>query len=152
MTPKMAWIGVAIFLAMMAIIIVSHRLFRPQAGESQTSKIEDIRRDDPLPAPAPEFSDFKKVHTITIMKPPLHEAPPALLPPEADAPSVTVATPAQPVEPPLQLPRHVQNDVQNDDDAPRHNSDGICAKYGGHKVTFTRHGWESWRCVYPHRH
>jgi hypothetical protein len=68
---------------------------------------------------------------------------------------VTLPPPAaKPVESPIQLrrppPRQVQND---DDDEPKHSSnDGICAKYGGHKVTFHKpSGWESWRCVYPNR-
>jgi hypothetical protein len=146
MTPnKMAWLGVA-SLAMIAMLIVSHRLFRQPAGEAQVSKIEEVRRADPLP----EFSEFTKtVHTIIIKKPPVSKSLAAPL--NQDTYPVTVKTvPPQekPVEKPRQ-PHYVQRD--NDDAEPQHNSDGICARYGGHKVTYYRHHHESWRCVYPHR-
>jgi len=159
MTLKEAWFGVAIALTVVAAIVLVHRLFRPQAAETQTSKIEEVRRDNPLLPVNEDLSKFAKtVRTVTIKKP-VPESPPAR--PTMDAqdahPAEVVTLPppgAKPVESPIQLrrppPRQVQND---DDDEPKHSSnDGICAKYGGHKVTFRkRNGWESWRCVYPNR-
>ena len=43
------------------------------------------------------------------------------------------------------------NTGEADDDAVWITAGQVCARYGGHKVTFTkRNGWVSWRCVYPH--
>ena len=157
MTLKEAWFGVAIALTVMAAIVLVHRLFTLQAAETQPSKVEEVRRDNPLPVNE-ELSKFATVRTVPIKKPAPESQPP---PPTMDvqdahpADVVTLPPPAaKPVESPIQLrrppPRQVQND---DDDEPKHSSnDGICAKYGGHKVTFHKpSGWESWRCVYPNK-
>ena len=148
----------AIALTVVAAIVLVHRLFRPQAAETQASKIEEVRRDNPLAGERGSKQIRENVRTVTIKKP-VPESPPA--PPTMDAqdahPAEVVTLPppgAKPVESPIQLRRPPARQVQNDDDdEPKHSSnDGICARYGGQKVTFhKRNGWESWRCVYPTR-
>jgi hypothetical protein len=65
MTLKEAWFGVAIALTVVAAIVLVHRLFRPQAAETQTSKIEEVRRDNPLLPVNEDLSKFAKtVRTV----------------------------------------------------------------------------------------
>ena len=69
MTLKEAWFGVAIALTVMAAIVLVHRLFTLQAAETQPSKVEEVRRDNPLPVNE-ELSKFAKtVRTVPIKKP-----------------------------------------------------------------------------------
>ena len=172
MTPKMAAGGVLTILAVMAILMVFHQQFKPEART--VSKIEEVRRSDPLPPAAVKedvFADAKKVRT-TIFKKPLASESLASPTPLAEMKTDPVPKPlvnedAHPIKAetlpsqvqqqtwkpvPVARPQQVQQ-RNDDDDEPKHrSSDGVCGKYGGHKVTFhKRSGWESWRCVYPHR-
>ena len=69
MTLKEAWFGVAIALTVVAAIVLVYRLFRPQAAETQASKIEEMRRDNPLPVNEDLSKFAKTVRTVTIKKP-----------------------------------------------------------------------------------
>jgi len=62
-------------------------------------------------------------------------------PPKVDPPKEDTAKD----EPGPNFSGHLNNST------PRENNNGICARYGGYKVTTYRHGWQSWHCVYPHR-
>jgi hypothetical protein len=122
-------------------VMFAYRLLSPSTPppsdvrQGGTTKIEQLRNTDPLPSPPPQPPVSEEqgphvIHTIPYKKP---EPPP---PPSRnpDLPQVE----DKPLSPPPQpLPQ---------------NNDGVCARYGGHKVTFTkRNGWVSWRCVYRQR-
>lgn len=139
MTPAMAWLGVTMALAVMGTAVVVHQELKQEVS---VSKIEAIRRDDPLPPPVTEpkkvpliifrKSDAADANAEPIVKPPVLE----------DAHPIKAETlPSQ-----VQQPKPVHRDAE-----PRRSSnEGVCGRYGGHKVTFhKRNGWESWRCVYP---
>jgi hypothetical protein len=97
------------------------RLHKTDKDEPDISVIP-LTKPTPLPEPP------------KIEEPP--PAPPMVEPPKEDnAMMAPVPAPITAPEPP----------------PARENNNGICARYGGYKVTTYRHGWQSWHCVYLHR-
>jgi hypothetical protein len=52
---------------------------------------------------------------------------------------------------PLSLPEALKPKQQKPEEEPERRPHDVCAKYGGHRVTFVRHHHEGWRCVYPRK-
>ena len=84
-----------------------------------------------------------------------------IIPPTKPPPSEPVAAAHESSDPPQEPPRAVPKvedvvpPVEPTPAAPpqsqAQSNNGVCARYGGYKVTTYRHGWQSWHCVYPHR-
>jgi hypothetical protein len=76
-------------------------------------------------------------------------------PPEPPMPAPKVEDVVPPVEPTVVEPTVVEPTPaappQAQAQAQAQSNNGICARYGGYKVTTYRHGWQSWHCVYPQR-
>lgn len=181
MDRKQAVYGVVIACSAMALIFLFHHLFKhPAEATKLPPKIETVRQQQPLPPNDELDKTFQRtVHTVIVKKPPQPgetlASPTRLADMQSDPiPKPLVNEDAHPIRAetlPSQTyvakqhleqpgkkftdPEPVQRPYarRDDDDEPkRHGGDGVCAKYGGHKVTFhKRSGWESWRCVYPHR-
>ena len=84
-------------------------------------------------------------------EPDIRVIPLAKPPPLPDPPKIEEPPPAPPkVEPPKEDNAALPS-AAAPVSAPHENNNGICARYGGYKVTTYRHGWQSWHCVYPHR-
>ncbi len=80
-----------------------------------------------------ELADLpKSVHTVSVRS----EAPPATQ-------AIAVAPP-----PALPAPRDADHPVASTI-LPSHAELDVCARYGGHRVDFTRGHHAMWRCVYP---
>jgi len=114
----------------------------------------------PQPKPAPQLvavpPSVERLHKTDKDEPEIR-----IIPPTKPPPSEPVAAAHESSDPPQEPPRAVPKvedvvpPVEPTPAAPpqsqAQSNNGVCARYGGYKVTTYRHGWQSWHCVYPHR-
>ena len=130
----------AIVAVFVAVVITMRIMAPPPKPVPQLAKatVERLRKTDKA---EPD------VRIIPLTKPPSEPTMAAHQssdPPQPDPPRIApkIEDVVVPVEPtPAPPPPQPQAQSNN----------GICARYGGYKVTTYRHGWQSWHCVYPHR-
>ena len=134
LTSAIVTVFVAVVLTMRLMAL--HKQPEPQLA-AVTPTVERTRKTD---------KTEPDIRVIPLAKPPplpdppkIEEPPPA--PPKVEPPKEDNAMIA-PVPAPITAP---------EPPPARENNNGICARYGGYKVTTYRHGWQSWHCVYPHR-
>jgi hypothetical protein len=125
--------GAVVAAGALAATATFHHQFWPSA-QSPPQPIEARRKADSLARPEPvaqEFADLpKSVRTVPVTR----QAAPSPSPPLQQAlPAARVA--ADPAVP-ATLPAHAE-------------PVDVCARYGGHRVNFTRGHHAMWRCDYP---
>jgi hypothetical protein len=135
---------ISVIVAVFVAVVITVRMMAPPHKPAPqlaavSPSVERLHKTD---------KDGPDIRVIPLTKPtPLPEPPKVEEPPPAPS-KVEPPKEDNAVLAPVEVPAPI---VAPEPPPARENNNGVCARYGGYKVTTYRHGWQSWHCVYPHR-